>query len=183
MNRHDRKAWKTARTLDDLGELVVRWLNGEVKQTPAHLGGPDRETIPLIPALTVINRGGFITDNSQLADEDEEGAYSTCVSGFATDATLARLRKAAAGTPLIVSACRARVHECEKSSFWWRCPWGNAADFWAERCPAVSGEIYACWYVTVEDPEPGRNGLLWDSLVSAFADSLSDRSVIGQWAS
>lgn len=168
MNRHDRKAWKAVRTPSDLGAMVIRWLNGEVKETPGHAGPPDRETIPLIPALTVINRGGFITDNSQLADEDEEGAYSAVVSGFATDATLALLREAAAGTPLIVAACRARAHECERSSFWWRCPWGNAADFWAERCPAVADEIYGCWYVTVEDPEVGRNDLLWRTVTWAL---------------
>jgi hypothetical protein len=172
MNRRDRKAWASARNLDDLGELVVRWLNGEIKQTPGHLGGPDRETIPLIDPLTIMNRSGFVTDNSQLAETMHGETWNANVSGFATDATLTRLRDAVAGAPLVLAACRAKVHECEQSSVWWRCPWGNSADFWAERCPQVSDEIYGCWYVTIEDPEPGRNEM-WDHLAGSLSRVMS----------
>jgi hypothetical protein len=92
VNRHDRKAWKSARTLDDLGELVIRWLNGEITETPDHMAEPDPETVPLIDALTVINRGGLITVMSQRAESDGGQAWNTWVDGFATDAVLERLR-------------------------------------------------------------------------------------------
>jgi hypothetical protein len=169
MSRADRKAWKSARTLGDLGELVIRWLNGEIRQTPGHLGPPCDETIPLIGALTVINRGGFITDNSQLADSRDGEAWSTDVEGFATDAVLKVLREAVAGTPLILAACRRTAHECDRvADLWWHCPWRETASFWAQGCPALADELEACWYVAVIDPEPGRNDLLWNTLIRAF---------------
>ncbi|MGH3299148.1 MAG: DUF6919 domain-containing protein [Trebonia sp.] len=169
MNRRDRREWKSARTLDDLGELVIRWLNGEIRQTPCHMGAPESETIPLIPALTVINRGGFITACSQLAETREEDAWNTWVDGFAADAVLDRLREAVASTPLILAACRRRVHGHDQSDNWTRCLWREETGFWAERCPAVADALHDCWFVSVEDPEPGRNGLLWDTLTRALA--------------
>jgi hypothetical protein len=168
MNRRDRKAWRNARTLEDLGELVIRWLNGEIKQTPGHMGPPCDETIPLIPALTVINRGGFITDGSQLAETLHGETWNTWVDGFATDATLAVLREAVAGTPLILTACRRCAHECDRAAHWHRCGWGDAVGFWSQRCPALIDELDACWLVSIEDPEPGRNDLLWDTLARAL---------------
>src|SRR5260370_79248 len=98
MNRADRRRWKQARTLADLGELVVAWLNGEIEQTPGHLAPPDPETIPLIPALTLANRAGFVTDCSQLAESIDGRTWCAWVSGFTTDDGLERLRKALAGT-------------------------------------------------------------------------------------
>ena len=96
---------------DGPGELVIAWLHGEITQTPGHCGPPCDETIPLTPALTIINRGGFVTDNSQLAESVDGYAWNTWVDGFATDETLALIRKAVIGTPLIVRACRGRIHE------------------------------------------------------------------------
>src|ERR1035441_5983858 len=68
MSKRDAARWASARNMADLGELVIAWLNGEITQTPGHCGPPDDETGPLRPALTVLNRGGFVTDNSQLAE-------------------------------------------------------------------------------------------------------------------
>ena len=164
MNRADRRRWKQAATLADLGELVIAWLNGEITQTPGHLGPPDPETIPLIPALTLANRAGFVTDNSQLAETHEGRTWNTWVEGFATDATLILLREAVAGTPLILTACRRRVHECDRAHRWSYCPWNEATGFWADRCPDVADELYGSWYVGIADPEPGRNDVLWPAL-------------------
>lgn len=171
MNRHDRKAWKAARTLDDLGELVIRWMNGEIKETPSHMGGPCAETIPLIPELAVMNRGGFITTNSSRADIGTEDEQSAWVCGFAADATLPSLRDTAAGTPLELGACRRCWHECERSGLWWRCPWADELGFWSERCPALAATLECCWLVSVYDPEPGRNDLLWGTLTHALTRS------------
>ena len=168
MKRADRKAWRSACTLDDLGELVVRWLNGEIEQTPCHTGPPERETIPLIPALTGINRAGFITTCSQLAETREGHAWNTWVDGFATGAVLARMREAVAGTPLNLAACSRRAHEHDRAALWAYCLWREETDWWAEKCPAVAGVLRDCWYVCVEDPEPGRNDLLWGTLTRAL---------------
>ena len=171
MNRSDREAWKSARTMDDLGELVIRWLNGELTETPDHMGPPEAETIPLIPALTMINRGGFITVMSQLAKTHGEQARNTWVDGFATDAVLERMRGAVAGTPLILGACRRRVHGHARNDHWWarRCQWRMVTGYWAEGCPAVADQLRGCWLVSVEDPEPGRNRLLWGALARALS--------------
>lgn len=165
MRRADRRRWKQAATLADLGELVTAWLNGDIIQTPAHCGPPARETIPLIPALAILNRAGFITDSSQRAESMHGETWNTWVCGFASDEVLARLDEAVAGTSLLLTACRNCHHECDqRADEWWFCPWRDAAGFWADRCPRAADEIYGCWYVCVSDPEPGRNDLLWPAL-------------------
>jgi hypothetical protein len=146
----------------DLGELVVAWLNGEIEQTPGHGGPPDPETIPLIPALTLANRAGFVTDNSQLAESIDGRTWCAWVSGFTTDEGLERLRKALAGTGLEMAACRGRVHECSKRLFW-PCPGDESVSFWLDRCGRVAG-LADVWTVMLGDPEPGRNDRLWPAL-------------------
>jgi Domain of unknown function (DUF6919) len=172
MKRKDRRRWRQAETLADLGELVIAWLNGEIHETPSHCGAPYGETIPLIPVLTAVNRAGFITNGSQLAETpsgpvspDEGFAWNAWVDGFASDDVLARLRDAVAGAPLTLTACRGCVHECGVRRWdWWFCPWKDSADFWDERCPRVRDQLYGCWYVCVSDPRPGRNDVLWPAL-------------------
>ena len=169
MSRKDRARWRSAVSMADLGELVIAWLHGEVVQTPGHCGPPDDETYPLIPDLEVINRGGFITDNSQLAETEGGYAWNTWVSGFADDATLKRLRRAVKGTPLTLEACRGKTHGCYRK--WWhlpRCPRNECTDFWADKCPKAAAALWETWWVHIEDPEPGRNDLLWPALTTAL---------------
>jgi hypothetical protein len=170
VNRHDRKQWKSAATMADLGELVVAWLHGEIQQTPGHLGPPDPETIPLVPALTAANRATFITNQSQQAGGDSEESCYRCapweafVEGFAADITLERLRSMAASAGLGIGACRRREHCNHRQMGWGRCPWRECVGFWSDCCPAVAGELEAAWYVGIYDPEPGRNDRLWPAL-------------------
>lgn len=167
MSDRDRKRWASAKSKKDLGEMVIAWLEGEIQQTPGHCGPPCEETIPLIPALTLANRAGFITDNSQRADRDEPTGlvWEAWVSGFASDAVLADLRRAISGTPLEMVACRDRSHECQRMAFLLRfCPWPDSMEFWGDCCPGVASELEACWYVTIRDPQPGRNDVLWPAL-------------------
>jgi hypothetical protein len=153
----------------DLGELVIAWLLGEITQTPGHYGPPCDETIPLIPSLTVLNRGGFVSDNSQLAESIDGHTWNTWVDGFATDETLTRIRKAVVGTPLIVRACRGRIHQHERNRFVHvPCPRTDVTDFWATACPQVADALWDTWFVTIEDPEPGRNDLLWPVIAAAL---------------
>jgi hypothetical protein len=161
VKRADRAAWRSATTMADLGELVVAWLNGQLRQTPGHLGPPAAETIPLIPALTLANRAGFVTDNSQAADSHEGRVWEAWVTGFASDATLAGLRAAVAGTPLILDACRGREHGAHR---WLMCPRREVLGFWLDRCRHAAAGLDAAWWVTITDPEPGRNDRLWPAL-------------------
>lgn len=168
MSRADRARWASARTMAGLGELVIAWLHGEITQTPGHCGPPCDETIPLIPVLEILNRAGFVTDNSQLAETIDGRTWNTWVSGWADDATLARIRTATAGTGLIAAACRRTTHECDRMPSFWCCPWHDSVCFWSARCPAMADAFQDLWYVNVEDPEPGRDDLLWSTLAAAL---------------
>lgn len=160
MNKADRRRWRAAAGMDDLGELVIAWLHGEVTETPSHCAEPDPETIPLIPALTIVNRGGLVTENSQLA-EDSWGGY---VTGFATDATTARIRAAVSRAGLTMTACRAGEHGARH----WHCPRRAVLSLWTGACPAAAKVLNDCWFMTVEDLRPARNDLLWGTLAAAI---------------
>jgi len=163
VNRADRRRWRQAATLADLGELVIAWLNGEITQTPGHLGPPCDETIPLIPALTLANRAGFVTDNSSPAASAWGDWSEASVSGFVSDSDLERLREVTGG--LVLAACRHSHHECGKTKPWelW-CPGREVRGFWSRACPAVGEELAGAWFVMIGDPAPGRNDRLWPAL-------------------
>lgn len=72
----DRAAWDTPTTLAALGDVTARWLERAVRTQPAWGDpgdGPDPETVEpahdypdgLVPVLARINRGGFVTRESQ----------------------------------------------------------------------------------------------------------------------
>ncbi|GAA3372255.1 hypothetical protein GCM10017744_103040 [Streptomyces antimycoticus] len=46
MSRADRRRWKSARTVLDLGWLMARWLEGEIASRPGYQPrfGPDKES-------------------------------------------------------------------------------------------------------------------------------------------
>ncbi|WP_031099057.1 DUF6919 domain-containing protein [Streptomyces sp. NRRL S-15] len=67
MSRADRRRWKSARTVADLGELMSLWLEGEIASRPGYAPryGPDEETAHLVPSLAALCRAGYITTCSQ----------------------------------------------------------------------------------------------------------------------
>ncbi|MFE2045935.1 DUF6919 domain-containing protein [Streptomyces sp. NPDC059477] len=67
MSRADRRLWASARTTADLGDLMARWLEGEIHSRPGYTprSGPDDETLHLVPVLARLCRAGYITTNSQ----------------------------------------------------------------------------------------------------------------------
>lgn len=95
MSRTDRRAWKSARTLADLGQLTADWLEGRLGSQPGYMPncGPDEETAELVPSLAALNRAGFTTTCSQpgLAEIGYDGAWWTqhaAVEGYLTDRAL-----------------------------------------------------------------------------------------------
>jgi hypothetical protein len=60
-----RDEWRSARTLEDLGELTARWLEGSLDSVPGHSGPPADETRCIAPTLAVLNRAGYVTTSSQ----------------------------------------------------------------------------------------------------------------------
>lgn len=148
MSRSDRRQWASARTLDDLGELMCGWLDGRIRHTPTHMGEPCDETRPIAPVLAACNRAGFITDNSSAAWV-AEGAY---LDGFAYPGRYARLTRYAhtAGLTEQIYGGGARREVLS----WYR-----------DRChPDVVEALRACRFVHVEDPVPGREHHLWNVL-------------------
>ena len=67
MSRADRRRWRSARTAVDLGELMARWLEGEIASRPGYQPrfGPDEETAHLVPSLAALCRAGYVTTCSQ----------------------------------------------------------------------------------------------------------------------
>lgn len=67
MSRADRRRWKAAKTVDDLGELMALWLEGKVASRPGYQPryGPEDETAHLVPTLAALCRAGYVTTSSQ----------------------------------------------------------------------------------------------------------------------
>jgi hypothetical protein len=172
VNRADRRAWRSARTWNALGALTVAWLRGELEQTPGHLGPPDPETIPLIPALTAANMAGFITTNSQRGDSDDSHAWEAWVCGLIPEHLFPALERALARTELDLRVCHfgprrwrvlwhRRLHD-HRPGF--GCAWRADTGHYAGRCPALANVIGEAWGVMISDPVAGRNDVLWPAL-------------------
>lgn len=67
MSRSDRRRWRSARTITDLGELMAAWLEGKIASRPGYAPryGPDDETAHLVPTLAALCRAGYVTTCSQ----------------------------------------------------------------------------------------------------------------------
>ncbi|MBK3567822.1 hypothetical protein [Streptomyces sp. MBT62] len=67
MSRADRRRWRSARTISDLGELMALWLEGKIASRPGYQPryGPDDETAHLVPTLAALCRTGYVTTQSQ----------------------------------------------------------------------------------------------------------------------
>ena len=69
-SKQDAHLWEAARTLDEMGELTARWLEGTVAFCPSQpCEGPDWETTDLVPVLAGFNRSGLVTTGSQPGEE------------------------------------------------------------------------------------------------------------------
>ncbi|MGP9023208.1 DUF6919 domain-containing protein (plasmid) [Streptomyces sp. BR1] len=95
MSRADRRAWKSAKTVADLGELMAQWLEGTLASWPGYQPnyGPDEETLHLVPTLVALNRAGFLTVGSQPGERGTgaDGMWweqKAAVEGFVTDRAL-----------------------------------------------------------------------------------------------
>lgn len=102
MSRSDRKLWRSATTLAELGELTARWLEGDIRSRPGYQPrcGPDPETTEtpgLVDVLAAANRAGYLTIGSQPGEPPTEGwdgqlwEQRAAVDGFAHDDMARRL--------------------------------------------------------------------------------------------
>ena len=96
MSRSDRRAWRTATTLTDLGQLMARYLQGDLASRPGYQPNcrPDPETSPeILHTLAALNRAGFLTTDSQPGTMGTgfDGAWwsqRAAVTGFVDNRTL-----------------------------------------------------------------------------------------------
>lgn len=103
MNRRTLRTWLAARTLGDIGELMARWITGELDARPGYDGETDIDTGELTQLCVDLCRAGFVTVGSQSA-YPIDGLYDAraFIDGFATPAVVERLRAACRGTSIHV---------------------------------------------------------------------------------
>lgn len=170
MNRHDRRAWRGAATLAQIGELTAQWCEGKLTQTPAHLGPPDIETLPWLRTLAALNRTGWaVTTNSQAAHVGgwyEDTAWCAWVIGFATQEGMAWLQDAAKDEPALSLA------------FLEDRAWADELGLYRSRCPRARRELNEALMFCLMDPVHGRRRPLWGRL-DALARRVSEHSPAG----
>ena len=180
MNRADRRLWASARTLDDLCELTAMWLEGELEQTPGHLGPPCPETAEITAELVAACRAGFLTWDSQPGrprTPDNSCQYAA-VTGFVTESRIAAVRAAldipglnftqlksarrrtSYGSAIAITFDRGEAftsygHRISRKDIRW--------EFGTCHRAAVT-EVCEAWQVTVIDEVAGRSDRLWPAL-------------------
>ena len=183
----DQELWRDARTLNELGELTARWLEGTNSYLPASTPDddgavrPDTETGPLVPCLARANRHGYLTTFSQPGEPLTDGCgQRATVEGFCTEETASRIQDAYLGTDLVVIATPpasenptqipvtiddGKAFTCAGSAL----DAANIRHFYGGDCPHALAALLAAWQLTVIDPRWGRTGLLWQKLDLAWS--------------
>lgn len=171
----DRQAWKRSETLEDLGELTARWLEGSIEHSPWYGGDPDPETEPIRGVLATFNRHGFVTTFSQpgVPLDDEGYAQRASVEGYATEAIARRLGTLALWTDLLMhvfapgnyrGGYQIPVTVEEFRPFTWVGGYyGHAGlEHYAEDLSREAMvELSNAWTVSIIDPHWGREDYLW----------------------
>ncbi|MFD5491579.1 DUF6919 domain-containing protein [Streptomyces sp. NPDC127091] len=185
--RADRRRWAAAQTLPELADLMALWLEGELSMWPGYGAGASEETTLMIPTLTVANRGGFLTDQSQpgYSGPGFDGLLweqRAAVTGLVADEELlTRIRRAgeAAGLLVLIShprlLPRGRGITCTirggqpYTAFGEYLPIGVLRQIWRGISRLAFDAVVDAWQVCLIDPEVGRNDRLWPLLDDLFA--------------
>ena len=170
--------WREAGTLVELGTLMARWLEGDLRFQPGYAGpAPDDETASLVPVLAALNRKGYVTDFSQPGEVDGEWVQRAAVSGFCSEGTAQHIYDAVLETDLIplvwepipvshlYQLCVSR--EGRRQNTWAGSPIDleNIEHCYAgELGQAGLRALMEAFQVTVVDPHWGRDELLWSTL-------------------
>ena len=175
----EKKLWREAHTLVDLGELTARWLEGRIRWNPSYPGnGPDPETRQVARELAAANRAGYVTHQSQPGVLAGRVRQRATVEGFAEPQTARRLQQMAKqqGLEVVVHTSVPR-RRCDTSrtipvtdrgdgrlgafgvnlSTRELTDYAHTAELW--------DALHNAHQVTIVDPEWGRNTVLWRLLV------------------
>jgi hypothetical protein len=170
--------WRNATSLTDLGNVIVRWLSGELPRLPNYLApvDVDEDIAPgITAALFTANRAGFVTDNSQGGVVWSPTARQLAwVSGIASPGMAQRLAEQARAAGF--EAHLWRKGDPRRTVTWDRgqpftCDgWASPRVLHREVFPDVGPEgraaLDAAQQVSIVDPVPGRN-TLWAWLAAA----------------
>ena len=167
-------SWGTAKSLKDLGELTARWLDGAEIEHPVYAGGgPDPETLPLIPDLVELNRSVFVTDCSQPGQPMTNGSgQRAVVEGFCREDVARQVAALGLWTDLIVLAFPPGFKVARSIPItidnYQPYTWGGRHDSgefesYRRACGAEAvEELRSSWMVHVIDPQWGRDRYLWE---------------------
>lgn len=184
--RADRRRWAGARSLAELGELMARWLEGELSVWPGYaVAGPDEETADLIPLLARANRAGFLTDASQPGCDEpgfDGGRWEqrAAVSGLVGDEELLFALARVAETHRLTILVRTTDEAGQKpgvtatkvdgepfTAFGLGLSRRDLRHIWQGVSRPAIDEITGAVQVTLVDPVYGRNDRLWLALDEA----------------
>ena len=173
-------SWKTAKSLEDLGELTARWLEGDEAGHPCSAEGPpDTETSLIVADLVALNRSAFVTDCSQPGQPMVDGCGQRAfVTGFCREDVARRVGALGLWTDLIVIAFPPGDEggRCIPVTIDGYRPYSiggfhniNAAfGHYAKSCGAKAvDELRSGWTVEVIDPQWGRDRYLWEHMADA----------------
>lgn len=172
--RAERRAWGSARTLAELGELVAQWLEGTLSEWPGYVGPVDvdeSDAPGLTAALVALNRAGVVTYHSEAGvvvdDEDGRPAWYQCASiaGFAEWSTAERLRAdlGAAGYHVELMPVRPRVGRARTGDVMIQLSRARIRRMWRWCSGEAIDALIRAAQVTVRERSPGRNEL-WTEL-------------------
>ena len=175
--------WSEVRTFEELCEVNIRFLRGELPESPCHFGPPDPETSEIREALIELNRRGFLTTDSQpgilSSPHERQRAY---VTGLARDPVAADIAARELYSDLIVLRFQpvAVLGEAESDSSTFRITatvddgciytalglpdWDELAHY-MEACPHIHAELIPLWSIQILDPQWGRKDYLWQTLL------------------
>lgn len=181
----DNHLWSEAKTLDDLGELTARWIEGNLSFSPLYGGDFRAEADYMQDALAYLNRHGFVTDNSQPGRPEivrQPGTtFRAFVEGYATKEVAEQLETLGLYTDLVVlifppgvtGGYNMPVSLYEYHPTTWVGIHLNTGGFFG----GLDGELYDSvmkvlvqyWRVVVIDPRWGRQPYLWKNIRSALS--------------
>lgn len=184
-NEHnqDTELWRGAKTLEELGELTAKWIEGDLPYHPCEGGGVYEETKPIQEVLVFFNKNGLVTTFSQPAEPLDEKGFSqrACVEGFAREDVAKRIAALGLYTDLLVLiyppdvewGYQIPITLSEYQPFTWCGPsWGNEQlEYFKEECSTEAMESLAsAWLVVVMDLQWGRENYLWEHVRHALTN-------------
>jgi hypothetical protein len=168
------RLWLEAKTLDELGELTARWIEGTLPYYPFYGGPIDAETDRLQNTLASFNRNGLVTTFSQPAEplEEEGDAQRACVEGYAREELAKRLAALGLYTDLLVLIYPADVAWgyqipitlAEFHPYSWCGSCGGQEELESLRAHLsedAMASLSSAWKVVVIDLQWGRENHLW----------------------